>query len=361
MPASVLIAGGGVGALETVLALQALASDRVELTLLAPGRHFVYRPLAVDEPFGGARVLRFPLREFAEDRGVRLVRDAVAAVEPSAREVRTQGGARVPFDVLVLATGARALEAIPGALTFRGPSDVGRMRDLVDEVRAGAVAEIAFVVQPGATWSLPLYELAFATAVAAREAGVPARLCVVTPERAPVEVLGPAASAEVTGLLEAHGIALQLTSTAIPVSADRVVALPRLVGRRIAGVPADERDFTPVDLFGRVRGVDRVYAVGDGTDCALKQGGLAAQQADTAAASIAATFGALDVPAPFAPVVRGALLADDIVRNLRSAGGGAPASVSDVAPWSPGAKIDGGRLAPYLAAHLLDAEVPAPA
>ena len=47
----VLVAGGGVAALETLLALRALARDRVELVLVAPDVDFVYRPLLVDEPF----------------------------------------------------------------------------------------------------------------------------------------------------------------------------------------------------------------------------------------------------------------------------------------------------------------------
>jgi len=47
----VLVAGGGVAGLATVLALQDAAGDRVARELLAPARHFVYRPLAVVEPF----------------------------------------------------------------------------------------------------------------------------------------------------------------------------------------------------------------------------------------------------------------------------------------------------------------------
>jgi sulfide:quinone oxidoreductase len=37
----VLIAGGGVAALEALIALRELAGDRLDLTLLAPEPHFV--------------------------------------------------------------------------------------------------------------------------------------------------------------------------------------------------------------------------------------------------------------------------------------------------------------------------------
>ena len=52
---SVLIAGGGVAGLEALLALRDLAGDRVDLRLLAPEAEFVYRPMAVGEPFGRGR------------------------------------------------------------------------------------------------------------------------------------------------------------------------------------------------------------------------------------------------------------------------------------------------------------------
>ena len=46
----VVIGGGGVAGLEALLALHALAGDRVQLTLVAPDPDFAYRPLAVAEP-----------------------------------------------------------------------------------------------------------------------------------------------------------------------------------------------------------------------------------------------------------------------------------------------------------------------
>ena len=43
----VLIAGGGMAALEAALALRDLAGERLTVTMLAPDRHFTYRPLSV--------------------------------------------------------------------------------------------------------------------------------------------------------------------------------------------------------------------------------------------------------------------------------------------------------------------------
>ena len=57
----VVIAGGGVAALEAMVALRRLAGEFLEIELLSPDRDFFYRPLSVGEPFGVGEVLRFDL------------------------------------------------------------------------------------------------------------------------------------------------------------------------------------------------------------------------------------------------------------------------------------------------------------
>src|SRR3954468_22612388 len=123
----VLIAGGGPAAIEGALAVQRLAGQRVAVTLLSDRDEFVYRPVPVAEPFGLARTQRFSLRALADERGFTLASGALAAVEPDAHRVRPAAGDELTYDVLLLALGARAQEAIPGALTFRGPEDSARL------------------------------------------------------------------------------------------------------------------------------------------------------------------------------------------------------------------------------------------
>src|SRR4051812_569348 len=60
-PLRVLVAGGGVAALEAVLALRALAGDRVAIELLAPSDDFVQRQSSVLSPFSGEPAPRVPL------------------------------------------------------------------------------------------------------------------------------------------------------------------------------------------------------------------------------------------------------------------------------------------------------------
>jgi sulfide:quinone oxidoreductase len=139
-------------------------------------------------------------------------------------------------------------------------------------------------------------------------------------------------------------------------SADRVVTLPRLVGRRIEGLPANRNGFLPVDPHARVLGVERVWAAGDGTAFPVKQGGVAAQQADAAAQDIAAAAG-LDIePQPLDPVLRGTLLTGDKPWHLRWAAGEGDGLADRRPLWWPPTKVAGRHLSPYLAAH---AEAPA--
>jgi sulfide:quinone oxidoreductase len=365
-PLSVLIAGGGVAALEAALALRALAEDRVTVELLAPEPHFWYRPLAVAAPFELGDVTRFELGQLAASAGASFSPGALVGVDARRRLAHTAANGEIPYDILLVACGAVPSPAIPGAVTFRGPADIDKIARLVDELTAGSISRVVFAVHPGAGWSLPLYELALLTAghVAAHRLS-DVELAVVTPEEEPLGLFGPTVSESIRELLEERSVAVHTGAypaemvdrelRLVPdgrIAADRVVALPRLRGPRIDGLPQTADGFLPVDAKGRVRGLDDVFAAGDITTFPVKQGGIAAQQADAAAQVIAVVAGADVVPRPFQPVLRGLLLTGRQPRFLRSAiggGQGSSSTVSAVPLWWPPAKIVGRYLAPFLA------------
>jgi sulfide:quinone oxidoreductase len=361
----VLIAGGGVASLEAALALRHEAGDRVDVEILAPEEHFTYRPLAVAEPFRVGEVRTFPLSLFAEAAGARLRRGTVTAVDPDAHVVRTSAGERIPYDVLLLAFGAKPVDSVPGAFTFRGPEDDEGLARLLADAREGRGRRIAFVVPSGATWPLPAYELALLADWHLTESCVGGHeVTLVTAEDEPLRVFGPEASRAVAELLEIRGIGLRSGAPAVgfeqgvlgivgsrPLPVDHVVALPRLVGRPIEGIPSDRDGFVGVDVYGGVRDVDDVYAAGDMTNFPLKQGGIAAQMADAAASAIAVRAGVPIAPQPFRPVIRGLLLTGGVPRYLRAEAGGRGSMVDAEPLWWPPAKIVGRYLAPFLAEH----------
>ncbi len=364
-PLRVVVAGGGVAALETLMALHDLGEGQLDVTLVAPGDEFVLRPMAVAVPFSTGHVTRVPLARVCARFGAVRVRAAVVAVDPAARTVACHEGTRLAYDALVLATGAVPRPAYRAALTF-DDADPTRLNGLLRDIEMGLCASLALVVPPGATWSLPIYELALQIARHAHDAGIDAMpIHLVTPEQRPLGIFGPAASDAVGALLERAGITLHAGCYAAierpgrivmapggrRLEVARIVALPVVSGRAIAGVPSDGHGFFPVDGHGRVRGLAGVYAVGDGADFPVKQGGLATQQADAAARDIAAAAGAAVAATPFRPVLRGKLLTGDGPRFLRHdvAGGGGEGRVSVDALWWPPAKVVGHYLAPWLA------------
>jgi sulfide:quinone oxidoreductase len=380
----VVIAGGGVAALEALLALRELAGPLVEIQLVAREPSFAHRALSVAEPFDRGAGQRFDLAEIAADQNAELLAGTVEEVDADERVVITREGDSVPFDFLVVAVGARQVTAIPGALTFRGAQDSAAMRELLEEL-GSAVRSVAFALPVGIHWPLPLYELALLTSAHCSANQIDAALTLVTGETAPLELFGPTASDAVAVLMRKRKIALRTQTRAIRVepgllhvagaqrvAADRVIALPRLEGPEIEGLPLDTLGFVPTDAYGAVKGLANVYAAGDAVAFPLKQGGLAAQQADAVAQAIAAELGAPVEPQPFRPVMRGLLLTGGVPTYLRAEPGAqrADATVaveavastsagrriargqsvaSTSALWWPPSKIAGRYLAPYLA------------
>ncbi|MEA2233833.1 MAG: sulfide:quinone oxidoreductase [Solirubrobacteraceae bacterium] len=361
-PAQVLIVGGGIAALELLLALRVLAGPHVAVTLLTAEAEFAPRAMTVAEPFerGGAQT--YAWSQIAQDQGACLVLDSLVAVEAAERSVLTHGGRRLCYDILAIATGARRVEPFAGALTFGARADAGMdLRALVADALEHDSANVAFALPSPSIWPLPLYELALLTAHELREHGCGATVRMVTPEEHPLGLFGAAARDAVVPMLDALGIGLivckqprevvagglRLEDGAI-VAADHVVSLAEIVARPVPGLPVDRGGFIPVDLHGRVADQTAVYAAGEVTSFPLRQGGLATQQADAVAEAIAAACGAGNDPRPFAPVLRGRLLTSGAPLYLQSRPSG-QSLASARALWSPPGKVAGRYLAPYLA------------
>ena len=104
----------------------------------------------------------------------------------------------------------------------------------------------------------------------------------------------------------------------------------------------------PTRACGSPAGAD-VYAVGDASWFPIKQGGLAAQQADVAATAIAAGIDSDLEDEPFRPELRAALLTADGPIYLRAGAAAEPEAVSDAPLWWPPGKVAGRLLAPFIA------------
>ena len=364
-PAEVVIAGGGVAALEAMIALHDLAPRRrIHVTLVSSGPDFVYRPLEVAESFCLGRRTRNSLGHVATDVGATYVEATVTSVDAEARVVRCSGGRELPFDSLIVALGARATPAFEHAVTLGEEGTDDALHGILRDLEQGYLKRLAFVVPSAVVWSLPLYELALLTAADAGSMGIDdAQLLVVSTEERPLALFGPTAAAEVEQLLERRAIefvgtsraevrrgALTITPGGRRFDAERTFSLPQLRGPRVAGLPADAQGFVPADRHGSVRGLDGIFAAGDVTAFPIKQAGIAAQQAEAAAQAVAARHGCALDPEPFRPVLRGKLMtaSSDLYLHNAIAGGAGEGSAAARALWWPPTKIAAPRLARYL-------------
>jgi len=364
-PLSVVIAGGGIAALEAVMALHDLAGERVRPIIVAPEAEFELKPLRTAEPFSAGHVPSYPMSEIAERFGAELRQGALASVDAEAHAITLADGSQLDYDALIVATGARSRPAYERVITFGADARTDILSGLLADLEEHYTRSVAFVVPPGVSWPLPLYEIALMAAAEVRSMGIDdARMQIITPESTPLAIFGTEASEAVAKLLGEAGVEFRGDAYAAiergghitirpgdeTVQVDRIVALPILEGLGIDGLPSDEHGFVPIDDRGRVRGLTDVYAAGDGADFPVKQGGLACQQADAIAQYLAAQAGAPVEPRPFRPVLRGKLLTGRGSEFLRTAlhGGAGPSEASDFALWYPPTKVSGHYLSQWL-------------
>ena len=369
--AHVVIAGTGIAGLEAALALRAFAGDRVAVEMVGPGARFTVPAAAPGLVFGVGSGVEAPVETVVAQAGAALRRGRLVAVDPRRHLIMLAGGELLTYDRLVVAVGARAEPHLPEALTFTGYAEVGEVRALVDGIAhaaaRGARTDLVVVAPPGCGWPLAAYELAVMTRGHLAEQGHPdpGRVTVVTAEDTPLAVFGPQASDAIAQRMREAGVDVRAGAAVRAwewgrlelaggetLPADRVIALPALRGPGITGLPGDAHGFARTTSRGTARGAPDVWVVGDAGTFPVKQGGIACQQADSAAAGIARELGADVDDLPFEPVLRGWMWDEEGGRFLRAdLGGGHTESpgVTDTAPlWSPVAKVAGRFLAPFL-------------
>lgn len=349
-PERVLVYGSGVPALEAVLVLADHADDLYEVELISPSRDFAVRAPAPD-PFGSRHGLRLDLGQLAAELGIGFRSDAVTSVDPGGHEARTRLGERLPYRALIIASGTRLREAVPGAITAWGAADRTVFSRLVPELLSGEVRSVAFCAHAADPWTLPLYELALLTATRLHAAEIEdVELSVVTWESSPVQVLGHAAGEAVAAVLEEAGIEMiadrepigfepgLLRTAGDPIAVERAVALPRHDGSYIANVPLDAAGFIPTDGYGRVEDTEGLYAAGEVTATAIRHAAIAAEQARASAEAVAADAGAPIEPRAAGSVLSGTLLACPLTRESGARRG----------LWWPPEALSGPRLRDHL-------------
>ena len=341
----VLVVGGGIAGVEALMALADLGEHRLRLHLVAERATFVLPPEILGVPWG-ATALHIDLERLCRAFGARFTLGTVTGVDAGAHEVYVAGGESLGYERLLLAPGARH------ALAYGGETRTLGFSVLPHELAADGSGSVVIVVPDGASWTLPAYQLALLCAGHGRDVQV------LTHEHLVLEAFGLGTTPAVRALLHRHGVVVHTghapdRGASISELADTVVALPLLGGPAITGLAVGARGFLAVDAHGAALGVEDVHAAGDATDTAIKQGGLAAQQADTAAAEIVRSCGGETARIPYDPVLRGKLTTygGEELYLRRALDGQDLGTASAETLWQPPSAICAWRLARWLDYH----------
>ena len=205
-PARIVIAGGGVAALETLIALRAMAPGDAEVTVVSASDTFSYRPLQVGEPFGLGSGQRYAIATICRDLGADFVHDRLVV-----RGCRRAHARRLPATGRSPTTSScwRSAPTRSPLSSTASPSTARRFprtsTRCCRRAASGLAEQLAIVVPDGASWSLPAYELALLTAAHSPRS----KITLITYEHAPLEAFGALVSEAVTEILAASGVALR--------------------------------------------------------------------------------------------------------------------------------------------------------
>jgi sulfide:quinone oxidoreductase len=310
-----VVLGAGFGALTAVSSLRRQNLD-AEITLIAPQPRFLYYPSLIWVPSGfrTPEDLTVDIRDFLARNGVTYRQAAVERLEDGGRTVVTDAG-RIANDGLIVATGGRFLQQLPGiehVLTVcQGGRSAQAIGERIQAMDGGRIA-LGFAGNPKHRPAMrggAMFELMFCIDNQLRREGRRDRfeLAFFTPNPQPGRRLGDRAVAGLMKRLDAIGVEKHLGHPIQRFEADRVVTeggeigsdltvfMPGMTGPAWAAdgpLPRTESGHIEVDARAKVPGLDAVYAVGDaaafpGPQWQAKQAHAADVQAGTAAANLA--------------------------------------------------------------------------
>jgi sulfide:quinone oxidoreductase len=327
----VLVAGTGYGGLETALALEDSLAELVEITLLTATADLIYRPLSSGAPFVREPARTIDIHRLATERGMRVVLDELVTVQEDECRVMTHNGELIDFDALVIAVGAHERGSAPPLIAWGQEPDEGQLGTLLGELAAGTVKSVAVTIPAGAGWPLAGYEAALILAwTASHLAPTTVSVTVITAEERPASNLGPQAADWVSKTLADAGVEV-MSSSAPPsistaqnthdprvrivmddqareITVDRAICVPESFGPDVSGLPSAPHGFLPTGADGRVLDSDRVWALGEATQRALKHSIITAAEADAVASSIVETLGLGEPSGAPLPALHGILV-----------------------------------------------------
>ena len=298
MPARVVVLGGGVGGTLVANLLSKELGRDGRVTVVDPTGMHVYQPGFLYVTLGQAngRWLARDERTLLR-RDVELVVEAAERIDPDAGTVRLARGGALPFDYLVIATGARLVyDTVPGLLEgsheFYSLEGAQRLREALRTFRGGRIA-VGIAGIPYKCPPAPV-EFVFMVEEQLRRRGLR--------DRSDVTLLSPlnraftieSASKVIQPIMEQRGIGLTtfFNVESVDPSAgvveslegekaefDLLVLVPPHRGQTLieASGLGDSSGWLPTDRTTlQVGANERIFAIGDATDLPISKSGSTA-------------------------------------------------------------------------------------
>jgi sulfide:quinone oxidoreductase len=304
MKTRILILGAGFGGLELSTQLSEALGESVAVTLIDKSDHFMFGFSKLDIMFGlaTAESQRMPYRNFAKP-GVRLLRETVTAIDPTAKRVTTNVGTH-EADILIVALGADYdIAATPGladSSEFYSVAGAERLRESLPAFTQGR----ALIGVCGAPYKCPPApsECALMLHDYLTKRGVrdKCRIDFVLPMSAPVPP-SPETSKALIAAFEERGIGFYPNKRVVSLDNARGVALiddgAEMPFDLFLGVPKNcapevvqqsgltENGWITVNPRTLQTKFADVYAVGDGANTGTPKAGIFAEGAAKAVAS----------------------------------------------------------------------------
>ncbi len=311
-----VVIGSGFGGLTAIKTLRK-QGYRDEITLISPKPVLFYSPSLIWVPAGlrNEEDLTIPLDKFFKRQQVRYHQGTVTGIEPNAQQVQTDNGT-VPFDHLIIATGARFIKKQPGieqvCLPCEGYATTKKYSDRLAALDGGTLA-FGFSSNPKEPVAMrggPVFEFLFGidTLLRKQKRRDKFELVFFSPAPEPGKRLGASAVKAILGEMKKYNIRTHLGHKIKGFSADAVhtesgslqsdltLFMPGMTGPAWAtnsGLPLSEGGFIKGDAQCRVLGFKKIYVVGDaanlpGPDWMPKQAHMADLQAIAAAKNLIA-------------------------------------------------------------------------
>jgi NADH dehydrogenase FAD-containing subunit len=325
----VVVLGAGMAGLETAFLLKRRLSGRIDLQIVYDDERFLLRPNLVYVPFGAdPSASSLHVAETLGRKGIDGHHGRVEGVDADTGRVHLAGGRRLPYEHLVIATGATPWpQAVPGlhehAVTIGQPAAMTLLRErfmsLRGRAREGTRQRVLFVVPRRNEWPMPLYEIAlmFDTWLRRERVRQHVELGLLTHEASFAEAAGARMHDALADQFAERSIDARTGESVAEVRTHEasfaggrverfdllVAAPPHRPCVRYDGLPLDRHGFVRVESQTRqVVGHPELYAPGDAGDFPLKDSFLALLEADAAADHIAAVVRGKRVKRPFDPV-----------------------------------------------------------